>query len=77
MANDARRAERELDRRESHEDEELSTVEPTWPVGPGEHAVTELLAQTQGGLSPYGEDMRFPLPLSVLAYEPTTARPNR
>lgn len=37
-------------------------MEPTWPeVAPGESAVTELVADKQGSLSPYG-DIVFPLP---------------
>lgn len=60
-----------------HGADELVTAEPTWPGGPGHHAVTELLAQNTGALSPFGDDVRFPLPLAALDYEHPTARPNR
>lgn len=36
-------------------------VDPTWPEGPdGEHPVSELTADVQGSLSPFGE-LEFPL----------------
>lgn len=36
-------------------------IDPTWPVTePGEHAVSEFIADRQGSLSPYG-DLVFPL----------------
>lgn len=35
-------------------------VDPTWPAGDGEHPVTELAADRQGALSPFGE-VTFPL----------------
>lgn len=36
-------------------------MEPTWPqLEEGQHAVTELVADVQGSLSPYG-DLQFPL----------------
>lgn len=57
--------------------DELVTHEPTWPGGPGNHAVTELLSDLTGQHSPYGDDIRFPLPLAALDYQHPTARPNR
>lgn len=56
---------------------ELTTLEPTWPGGPGNHAVTELCSDTTGQHSPFGDDIRFPLPLAALDYQHATARPNR
>lgn len=56
---------------------ELTTIEPTWPGGPEGHAVTELTAQNAGALSPFGDDIRFPLPLEAIRYQHSTARPNR
>ncbi|WP_153506598.1 hypothetical protein [Cumulibacter manganitolerans] len=56
---------------------ELETIHPTWPAGPGEHAVTELVSSVTGALSPFGEDIRFPLPIAALRYEHPTARPAR
>ncbi|OZM70539.1 hypothetical protein CFN78_24325 [Amycolatopsis antarctica] len=36
-------------------------IDPTWPkVAPGEHPVSELAADRQGALSPFG-DVTFPL----------------
>jgi hypothetical protein len=35
-------------------------VDPTWPGEHGEHPVTELAADRQGALSPFG-DLTFPL----------------
>jgi hypothetical protein len=35
-------------------------VDPTWPGADGEHPVTELAADRQGALSPFGE-ITFPL----------------
>lgn len=56
---------------------EIVRIEPTWPGGPGEPAVTELLSTNLGAHSPFGDDVRFPLPVEVLRYEHATARPNR
>jgi hypothetical protein len=44
-------------------------VDPTWPHRPdGEHPVTEMTADRQGALSPFG-DVTFPLPADELGYE--------
>jgi prolyl-tRNA editing enzyme YbaK/EbsC (Cys-tRNA(Pro) deacylase) len=44
-------------------------VDPGWPsVADGEHAVTELSSARAGGLSPFGEDTEFPLPVDRLPY---------
>lgn len=64
----------ELDRRH---DGKLPRIDPSWPGGEDGHAVTELVAQSVGGLSPFGDDVRFPLPVEALRYEHPTARPNR
>ncbi len=46
-------------------------VDPTWPVLPeGQHPVTEINADRQGALSPFG-DVAFPLE-SVPYTHPTT-----
>ena len=58
-------------------DDGLKSIHPTWPAGPGEHAVTELVSSTIGALSPFGDDIRFPLPVAALRYEHPTARPAR
>lgn len=44
-------------------------VDPAWPADPSddEHPVTELAADRQGPLSPFGE-MEFPLPADKLPY---------
>jgi hypothetical protein len=41
-------------------------IDPTWPEV--EHPVTELAADRQGALSPYG-DLSFPLTADDLGYE--------
>lgn len=56
---------------------ELGHVEPTWPSGEEGHAVTEFTSSRAGALSPFGDDIKFPLPVSLLRYEHPTARPNR
>jgi succinate dehydrogenase / fumarate reductase iron-sulfur subunit len=39
------------------------------PVGPDGHMdIAELVAPTQGGLSPFGEDLSFPLPPEHVSY---------
>ena len=48
-----------------------------WPAGEGEHAVTEFTSARTGALSPFGDDIRFPLPHHLLRYEHPTAVPNR
>ena len=44
-------------------------VDPGWPtnIPEGGHAVTELVADTAGALSPYG-DLEFPVDPSTLSY---------
>ena len=37
-------------------------------VPAGHLPVSEFAAEVQGGLSPFGEDVEFPLPLDKLAY---------
>ena len=56
---------------------QVTKLEPSWPGGPGAHAVKELVSTTIGAHSPFGDDVRFPLPLAALRYEPSTARPTR
>lgn len=45
-------------------------IEPTWPEKPANaaHPVSELAADRQGALSPFG-DVTFPLPVEDLGYE--------
>lgn len=42
-------------------------------VREGHLPVTELVAEVQGGLSPFGEDVEFPLPMDKVAYRHPTA----
>ena len=44
-------------------------VDPGWPqnLPEGKHAVTELIAEDAGALSPYG-DAEFPIPAEELNY---------
>ncbi|PRZ36641.1 hypothetical protein CLV47_12178 [Antricoccus suffuscus] len=59
-------------------DNGLIRVAPSWPAdGEGDHPVTEFTSDRAGALSPFGDDIKFPLPVSLLRYEHTTARPNR
>ena len=52
--------------------------DPTWPVdvSRGEHAVTELAADRQGSLSPFGE-ITFPLPEDEVPYVHPVTEINR
>lgn len=44
-------------------------IDPTWPeASDGEHPVSELAADRQGALSPFG-DVTFPLPVEDLGYQ--------
>ena len=44
-------------------------VDPGWPeIADGEHAVSELAATRSGGLSPFGEETEFPIPVEKLPY---------
>ncbi|MCA1186429.1 MULTISPECIES: hypothetical protein [Saccharopolyspora] len=44
-------------------------IDPTWPhVGDGEHPVSELVADKQGALSPFG-DVTFPYDEGTFPYE--------
>ena len=40
----------------------------TRPVPQGNLGVTEILFDRAGAASPFGDDMRFPLPVSELSY---------
>ncbi|HKT05905.1 MAG TPA: hypothetical protein VJT31_40880 [Rugosimonospora sp.] len=47
-------------------------------VKPGRLAVSEFAADRAGAASPFGDDLRFPLPVEVLTYvhpEPDTDEP--
>lgn len=57
----------------------LSRREPTWPVGNGEHAVSEFAASVPGALSPFGVEPELPLPVEALRYAHPGPedRPNR
>jgi hypothetical protein len=53
-------------------------VEPTWGESDdGGPPLTELTSESAGPLSPFGEDHRFPLPVSALRYAHPTDKPNR
>jgi hypothetical protein len=53
-------------------------VEPTWgEADDGGPPLTELTSSTAGGLSPFGEDHSFPLPVDQLRYAHPTDKPNR
>jgi len=55
-----------------------SAVESTWWSSEGGGPpLTELIAETQGPLSPWGEDHTLPLPPEMVGYEPPSGRPNR
>lgn len=47
--------------------ERSKNVDPAWPEGDG-HPVTELAADRQGSLSPFG-DVVFPVPAEELPYQ--------
>lgn len=64
-------------RNDADSDNALVRVVPTWPAGEGEHAVTEFTSSHTGALSPFGDDIKFPLPHEMLRYEHPTALPNR
>ncbi|HEX2131280.1 MAG TPA: hypothetical protein VHH15_06945 [Actinophytocola sp.] len=49
-------------------------IDPTWPEG--DHPVTEIAADRQGALSPYG-DVTFPIPADELGYEHPTTETNK
>lgn len=51
-------------------------VDPTWPGTDKEHPVTELAADRQGSLSPFGEET-FPVPPETLTYEHPSTVVNR
>lgn len=54
------------------------TVEATWWESvDGGPPLTELTAEMQGPLSPWGEDHTLPLPPEQVGYRPPTGRPNR
>ncbi len=43
-------------------DDKRKRIDPTWPeAGEQDHPVSELAADRQGALSPYGDDTTFPL----------------
>jgi hypothetical protein len=53
-------------------------VEPTWgEADDGGPPLTELTSSAAGGLSPFGEDHSFPLPVETLRYAHPTDLPNR
>lgn len=52
-------------------------IDPTWPQHQeGEHPVSELAADRQGALSPFG-DITFPLPADEIGYEHPVTEINR
>ena len=53
-------------------------VEPTWGESDdGGPPLTELSASVAGPLSPFGQDVAFPMPLERLRYVHPTDKPNR
>ena len=48
--------------------EESAPRERSTVVPEGRLPVSEFAAEVQGGLSPFGEDVEFPLPLDQVAY---------
>jgi hypothetical protein len=53
-------------------------LEPTWgEATDGGPPLTELTSSAAGGLSPFGEDHSFPLPVEQLRYAHPTDLPNR
>jgi hypothetical protein len=52
-------------------------MDPTWPHRPnGDHPVSELAADRQGALSPFGE-VTFPLPADEIGYVHPVTEINR
>jgi hypothetical protein len=53
-------------------------IDPAWPGDDdnGEHPVSEIAADRQGALSPFG-DVAFPLPGDALGYEHPVTEINR
>ena len=52
-------------------------IDPTWPEESDDgHPVSELAADRQGALSPFG-DVTFPLPVEELGYEHPVTRINK
>ncbi|HCT14017.1 hypothetical protein [Corynebacterium nuruki] len=49
--------------------EKKKYVDPGWPqdLPEGKHAVTEIVAEDAGALSPYG-DIEFPVPVDKIPY---------
>ena len=53
-------------------------VEPTWGESEGGGPpLTELSASVAGGLSPFGQDHDFPMPVELVRYAHPTDKPNR
>jgi hypothetical protein len=53
-------------------------VEPTWGESEdGGPPLTELSASVAGGLSPFGQDHAFPMPVELVRYAHPTDKPNR
>jgi hypothetical protein len=53
-------------------------VEPTWGESEdGGPPLTELSASVAGGLSPFGQDHDFPMPVELVRYAHPTDKPNR
>ncbi|GAA3460052.1 MULTISPECIES: hypothetical protein [Saccharothrix] len=53
-------------------------IDPNWPEAPegDKHAVSELAADVQGALSPFGK-VTFPLPVEELGYHHPVTEINR
>ena len=53
-------------------------VEPTWGESEdGGPPLTEFTSSLAGGLSPFGDDYAFPLPVDRIRYAHPTDKPNR
>jgi hypothetical protein len=52
-------------------------IDPAWPDLDGAPPVSELASSLQGALSPYGDDVMFPLPAEALPYEHPVTKINK
>lgn len=64
-------------RKKAHGHQQAAVEATWWSSVDGGPPLTELIAETQGPLSPWGEDHTLPLPPEQVHYLPPTGRPNR